>query len=105
MQFEWDPAKNRVNLRKHHIDFADVPEVFGAPMLTSPDLREDYGEERWIGIGQLRDLIVVIVFTEPALETIRIISARKALRHERQDYLQAVRHRLEKIAKAKRRRD
>ena len=39
--------------------------MFGAPMLTSPDLREDYGEERWIAIGQLRDLIVVIVFTEP----------------------------------------
>ena len=42
MHFEWDPAKNRVNVRKHHIDFADVPEIFDAPMLTSPDLREDY---------------------------------------------------------------
>ena len=105
MQFEWDPAKNRVNVRKHHIDFVDVPEIFDAPMLTSPDVREDYGEDRWVGIGQLRDLIVVIVFTEPVPETIRIISARRALKHERQDYLQAVTHRLEKIAKTKRQRD
>ena len=72
--------------------------------LPSLDLREDYGEDRWVGIGQIRDMVVVTVFTEPAPDTIRIISARRALKHERQDYVQAVTHRLEQIAETKRRR-
>ncbi len=51
MRFEWDEAKNRVNIQKHGIDFADVEDMFNHPMLTLVDDREDYGEERWIGLG------------------------------------------------------
>lgn len=54
MQFEWDEAKNLENIRKHEIDFADVPEMFDSPMLVEPDDRFDYGEDRWSGIGFLR---------------------------------------------------
>ena len=58
--------------------------MFLAPMLTAPDSREDYGEDRVLGIGFLRDLVVVIVFTERDPDVIRVISLRKATSYERQ---------------------
>ena len=86
MRFECDEAKNRINIRKHGIDFADVEAVFERPMLTAPDLRKEYGEERWIGVGMLKTIVAVIVFVEIDEATIRIISARKATNYERQNY-------------------
>ena len=49
MRFQWDPKKSRENIRKHGLDFADASEVFGL-LLARPDTREEYGEERWVGI-------------------------------------------------------
>ena len=94
MNFEWDEDKNRENIRKHGFDFADAWEVFEAPMRTAPDTREDYGEVRWKGIGLLGNRVVVIVFTERGEDTIRIISLRKALKHERKKFEEALRDRL-----------
>lgn len=88
MQFEWDVTKNHENQRKHKIDFADVQTVFASPMLSTPDVRIDYGEDRWVGIGFLLDLVVVVVWVEQTDEVIRIISARKANRLERELYEQ-----------------
>jgi hypothetical protein len=84
MQFEWDEVKNLENIRKHEIDFADVPEMFEAPMLIELDDRFDYGEDRWFGIGFLGNGVAVVVWTERQNEVIRIISARRANRYERQ---------------------
>jgi hypothetical protein len=39
MIFEWDEAKRLANLRKHAIDFADLPTVFAGDMLTVEDNR------------------------------------------------------------------
>lgn len=64
-------------------------------MLTAPDTREDYGEERWMGIGFLRERVVVIVFAERSDDTIRIISLRKALKHERIRLEEAIRDQLD----------
>lgn len=89
MHFEWDEQKSQANIRKHGFSFADAWEVFEAPMLIDLDDRFDYGEDRWIGIGRLRSRIVVVVYAEPDDETIRIISLRKALSHERYCYEQA----------------
>lgn len=58
-------------------------------MLVNLDDRVDYGEDRWIGIGRIQQRIVVVVYTEPDDDTIRIISLRKALSHERAAYEQA----------------
>ena len=88
MQFEWDEAKNAENIRKHRIDFADIPAMFDWPMLIELDERADYGEERWIGIGFLRNSVVVVVWAEPQPEVIRIISARKANQYERTRFAQ-----------------
>jgi uncharacterized DUF497 family protein len=86
MKYEWDEAKNRLNIHKHGVDFMDVPSMFQHPMVMFLDQRKNYGEERWIGIGILKTILAVVVFTEPDEETIRIISARKATTHEEKIY-------------------
>ena len=91
MRFEWDDEKNKSNILKHGFDFADAWEIFEAPLLAGLDDREDYGEDRWIGIGLLRGRIIVVVFTERDPETKRLISLRKASRHERIKYEEAIR--------------
>lgn len=99
MQFEWDPEKNRENIRKHGLDFADAWQIFDSPipMLTEEDTKEDYGEDRYLGIGFLKNFVVVVViYTEQAEDTIRIISLRKALKHERKRFEETYRNRLGK---------
>lgn len=93
MRFEWDEEKNKENIRKHELDFADAWEIFDAPMLTNLDTREDYGEARWIGIGFLKNFVVVVVYTESE-EMMRIISLRKALKHERTRFEEALGNKL-----------
>ena len=92
MKFTWDEEKNAINRQKHGIDFDDVSTVFEKPTVTFLDQRKEYGEDRWVGIGWLRDILAVIVFTEPDDEIIRIISARKAIRHEAHIYKQEIRN-------------
>lgn len=88
MQFEWDEAKNLENIRKHEIDFADIPAMFDGEMLIELDDRFDYGEDRWFGIGFLGFGIAVVVWTERRKNIIRIISARRANRHEQKRFEQ-----------------
>ena len=82
------------DLQRTTIYSADAHEMFVTPVLTVLDDRADYGEDRWVGIGMIRGRIVVIAYTERNEETIRIISLRKALRHERLRYEQAIRDEL-----------
>ncbi len=63
-------------------------------MRTALDLREGYGEDRWIGVGFLGNRIVVVVFTYLDEDTIRIISLRKALQPERKKFEEAIGNRL-----------
>jgi len=77
MNFTWDETKRQANLQKHGLDFADAEKVFSGPMVLFEDLRNDYGEQRMTGIGQLESLVVLIVHVETD-EQIRIISMRKA---------------------------
>lgn len=92
MKFDWDKNKNAINIQKHGIDFADVVDIFNHPMLTMVDNRADYDEERWIGVGWLKTLIGVVVYTERVGDTIRIISARKATKHEVKRYEQSIKY-------------
>ena len=85
-RFEWDEAKRLSNLRRHGIDFAAVGEVFEIAPVTILDDRYDYGEERYLTLGLLKGRVVAIVHTESDDNVIRIISARKAERHEEIKY-------------------
>jgi uncharacterized DUF497 family protein len=86
MHFEWDEDKNRENIRKHGLDFNDAWEIFAGPLHPELDLRRDYGEDRWTVLGLLGNRIVVVTFTFVRNEVVRIISLRKALRHERKKF-------------------
>ncbi len=77
MRYTWDEGKRQTNMQKHGLDFADAEKVFGGPLLLVEDRRENYGEQRMIGIGLLDFLVVLIVHVESD-EEIRIISMRKA---------------------------
>ena len=95
MNFEWDERKNESNISKHGFDFAEADRIFNLPMLVFYDDRQDYGEDRLVAIGLLDERVVVVVYTEPDQETIRIISLRKALSYERKRYEQYLKNRLD----------
>ena len=89
IQFEWDEAKNRQNIRKHGVSFEEAQTVFlddHAIRFYDPDHSQD--EDRFIMLGisfNLRILVVCHCYKEND-SVIRIISARKATRQEAQHY-------------------
>ena len=86
MKFEWDENKNRKNIRKHGIDFNDAKEVFkDEKAKETPDIRKDYGEERWKIIGVFFGSILSVIYTIRQT-AIRIISARRANKKEKDEY-------------------
>lgn len=86
MEFEWDEAKASENLAKHQVSFAEATAVFRDPFgVELIDDRANYGEERIILIGMTSQRILVVVYTERVQRT-RIISARRATKHEQNYY-------------------
>jgi uncharacterized DUF497 family protein len=88
MRYEWDEAKNRINVAKHGLDFADAAQILTGPCVTFVDDRFDYGEERLISLGMLDGRVVVIAHAPRGPEVTRIISMRKANRREQKTYHQ-----------------
>ncbi len=86
MDFEWDESKNRSNQQRHGLDFTEAKRLFNPSLLVDIDDREDYGEERYVGLGLLDGRVVVVIFTQPDDDTVRVISLRKANSYERQQY-------------------
>jgi uncharacterized protein len=86
MHFDWDPNKQRANLRKHGIEFADAVAVFRDPFaVTVEDSAHD--EQRFVTLGlDALGRILVVVYVYRGTNTIRIISARKADASERKQY-------------------
>ncbi len=89
MEFEWDDNKNFLNCKKHGIDFSELRKVFNHPMVATVDSRKDYGEVRWVALGDLDGSIVVLVYTEKK-NRIRLISARRATKNEQNIYFEKV---------------
>ena len=87
MEFEWDETKHLANLRKHGIDFTDVPAVFDGDILTIEDDRYSHGEQRFVTFGLLQGRVIAVVHTERE-DCIRIISARKATKYEQRTYFE-----------------
>jgi hypothetical protein len=79
--FTWDEKKRKLNLAKHGIDFHDAEVIFDGPLVTVEDRREDYGERRYVALGFLAEVVVSLTYSERG-DRIRIISIRKALKHE-----------------------
>ena len=60
-QFEWDEKKNQANRAKHGLGFEDAAGIFDGPVVTAPDEREDYGEQRLISYGTIAPKVVLAV--------------------------------------------
>jgi uncharacterized protein len=87
VQYEWDDGKAAENHRKHGVDFADaIVALEDANRLEEIDARFEYGEDRIQVVGMARSGVLFVIVTRRGEETCRIISARKATRHEQDRY-------------------
>jgi len=92
--FEWDPKKAKTSRIKHEVSFEQAATVFKDPRAISLYDSEHSGEEdRWItmGLSSIGTLLVVCHTYEQIDEktvSIRIISSRKATKHEKKQYME-----------------
>ena len=82
--FEWDPARNATNRRKHGISFEEAIEIFDGPVLSMAD--DVRGKARERSYGLIEEVVVVCVVHTERGAARRIISARKATRKEREEF-------------------
>jgi len=86
MIIEWDKNKNRTNKEKHGIDFESAATVFDDPLMQS---RVDE-DGRWQSLGYAAGHILLLFVAHTYQETdeivVRIISARRASKKEREQY-------------------
>jgi uncharacterized DUF497 family protein len=88
MKFVWDEKKNLDNIKKHRLSFIQAVPAFSDP------LRKEYydgrhsslDEDRLLLIGFAEIGVLLVSFTEPVPETVRIISARRANKIEEEKY-------------------
>jgi uncharacterized protein len=90
LRFEWDPRKAAANRVKHGVSFEEAVTVFGDLLgRISDDPRHSKGEGRYVLLGLSgRQRLLAVMFTERG-GAIRLISARRATRHERRDYAES----------------
>ncbi len=89
-EFEWDPAKDAANLRKHGASFELAAKIDWDTALEIPDTRYDYGESRFWVIGYIEARLHILTMTPRGLN-IRVISLRKANAKEEKFYGEATR--------------
>jgi uncharacterized DUF497 family protein len=89
VEYEWDEAKAAANLAKHRISFTAAARALEDPRkIEILDDRLDYGEERIQSLCMDRGKVLFVVTVMPDEDLCRIISARKATRHEQEHYFQ-----------------
>ena len=89
MEFEWDPAKAAANLKTHSVSFHEAATVLDDPLSTTfPDEAHSEEELRFLTIGASTQRRVLVVAHTERNDTVRIISARRATRREREFYEQ-----------------
>lgn len=87
--FEWDERKSAATFELRGIDFEIASYIWDGPRTEKIDDRKDYGEVRYVTFGAVDDQVLAVVYTMRN-DVIRIISARKANRDEREAYFAEV---------------
>ena len=88
LTFDWNKSKAKDNYAKHGVSFDMAKRVFKDPFaIEYLDDRQDYGEERFVIIGVVDGYILYVAYTGRS-DVIRVISARRATKHEQEIYLQ-----------------
>lgn len=83
--WDWDEAKRQTNRDKHGIDFAALAQLDWTTAQIEPDNRRDYGEDRFIAVGYIKDRLHKLIFTRRN-GRMRVISFRKANRREQRKW-------------------
>lgn len=89
MEFDWDPVKAETNLIDHGVPFSLAQEVWDDPFCVISYDRFESGEHRYHAVGLAGQYLLLVVHAYPDDDddlTVRLISARKATRHERLQY-------------------
>ena len=91
MKFEWDKSKEKLNIQKHGVTFEQASYVFSDQFaLNKFDNEHSENEDRWLLLGKsLNETLLLVVHrfvNDSGLELVRIISARKATKKEKQVY-------------------
>jgi uncharacterized DUF497 family protein len=89
LRFDWDPAKDRTNQRKHGVSFDEARTAFmdeQGRLMHDPDHSEE--EDRFVLLGASSKQRLLVVCHAYRDEIIRIFSARRANRKERENYAQ-----------------
>jgi uncharacterized DUF497 family protein len=87
MGFEWDAEKAEANFKKHGVRFAEcIPVCEDDYAITIADDESDPGEQRFVSLGMGAKGRVLVVAYSYRRMNIRIISARPAEPHEREQY-------------------
>jgi uncharacterized protein len=88
-RFEWDPRKAAANAAKHGVSFEEAASVFQDPLAyTFADPDHSFGEERQLTFGVSNAGRLLAVISTERGNAVRLVSARKATRHERSIYEQ-----------------
>jgi uncharacterized protein len=87
--FEWDDRKRRANIAKHVVDFERAKRIFDGPTVEGPDVRRDYGEQRFGVYGEVDGDVLFVIYTWRG-DKRRLISARKASSYEGETYRAAI---------------
>jgi hypothetical protein len=89
--YDWDPAKNRENLRKHDVSFETAATSFEDQwILSRKDISHDDAEERYNALGEIAPGVVLfVVYTYRELDGDEVISARSASAQEKRSYEEA----------------
>jgi uncharacterized DUF497 family protein len=87
IKFIWDEEKNLTNIKKHGISFDEAAAACLDPRsIRIYDEAHSITEDRWILLGRAREAVLFVVETEPEMDIIRIISARRATKKEEERY-------------------
>jgi hypothetical protein len=87
--FEWDEDKAASNVVKHGVYFERAILIFDSERIEQIDDRESYGEERIIALGRVGMEVYRVVYTQRG-DILRMISAQKASKHERENYYRQI---------------
>ena len=88
MRFVWDPKKDEINRAKHGLSFEESTELFtsGIDYLEIYDEAHSENEDRFIAVGPIKRGVIVVAYTEPEDDVLRLLSARMATKNERRRY-------------------
>jgi uncharacterized protein len=87
VSFEWDPLKEAANIRDHGITFSEAATSLEDPFALTREDPASMEEQRFVALG-LSDLgnLLVVVYTYREPDVVRVISAWKAGKRQRQQY-------------------